>query len=95
LARDASRNRRETSVLVSPGSGASVWAVKVKSHVQDNVYLVCAVLIEELGASPIEFGEPMQAVNLAESFQEPGTLAPGTYAILCRLGERNVFYANP
>lgn len=95
LARGGSQNRRETSLLVSPGGSASLWAVKVKSHVRDNVYVVRAVLVEEPGVSPIEFGELMEAVNLAKSFQEPGVLAPGTYAMLCRLGERNIFYAVP
>jgi len=95
LARETAQSRRETSVLVSPGGGAAVWVVKVKSHVQDNVYMVCAVVIEEPGVPPTEFGEPMEAVNLAEPFQGPGALSPGACAILCRLGDRNVFYAVP
>lgn len=95
LAHDGSQSRRETSAIVSPGGGVSVWAVKVKSHVQDNVYMVRAVTIEETGLAPTEFGEQMEAVNLAESFQSPGAVSPGTHAILCRLGEKNVFYAVP
>lgn len=95
LAREDSQTRRETSAIVSPGGNASVWAIKVKSHVQDNIYMVRAVTIEATGATPTEFGEQMEATNLAESFQSPGTVSAGTHAIMCRLGEKNVFYAVP
>jgi len=40
-------------------------------------------------------GEPMQATNLAESFLTQGSLAAGTYALMCRVGDNNVFYATP
>lgn len=95
LARDGSQNRRETSTIVSPGGDASIWAITIKSHVQDNVYMVRAVMIEATGFTPTEFGAQMEATNLAESFQSPGTVSPGTHAIMCRLGENNVFYAVP
>jgi hypothetical protein len=35
----------------------------------------------------------MQAVNLAEPFLDEGTLSAGTYAIMSRVGDKNVFYA--
>jgi hypothetical protein len=95
LAREGPRSRGDTSALVWPGGGMALWVVKVKGHVEDNVYLVRTVTLEEPGVLPVEFGEPMEAVNLAEPFLEPGMLAPGTYAILCRVGEKNVFYALP
>lgn len=87
--------REETSALVCGGGSAWAWAVTVKSHVDGNVYMVRAVAIEETGSLPSEFGAPMEATNLAESFLSQGTLAPGTHAIMCRLGEKNVFYAKP
>jgi hypothetical protein len=95
MARSGPLHRQETSLLVSPGGGAWTWAVTIKSHVDRNVYLVRAVAIGETGSIPPEFGEPMEATNLAESFLGQGTLPAGTYAILCRLGEKNVFYATP
>ena len=95
MARGGPQNRQETSTVISPGGGASTWAVKIKSHVVRNVYKVCAVAIAETDAPPVEFGEQVEAVNLAESFAAEGTLAVGTYAILHRLGEVNVFYAVP
>jgi len=88
-------HREETSALVSGGGGAWAWAVTVKSHVDCNVYMVRAVAIEETGSLPSEFGEQMEATNLAESFLSQGMLPAGTYTIMCRLGEKNVFYAMP
>jgi hypothetical protein len=95
LAREGVENRRETSVVVAPGGRVTAWAVKVKSHVGYNVYLVRAVTVEDAGAIPTEFGEEMEATNLAESFLSQGALSPGAYAVMCRVGEKNVFYAVP
>jgi hypothetical protein len=95
LARAGSENRRETSVVISPGAGVTAWAVKVKSHIAYNVYQVRAVLIGAAGTMPAEMGELMEATNLAESFLSQGTLAAGTCAVMCRVGDKNVFYATP
>lgn len=95
LARDGSQSRRDVSAIVSPGGGTSLWAARVKSHVQDNVYMVRAVAIEAADPIPTEFGEQMEATNLAEPFQDQGTVSPGTHAMMFRLGERYVFYAVP
>jgi hypothetical protein len=95
LAREGSENRRETSAVISPGARVAGWAVKIKSHVAYNVYMVRAVVIESMGVIPSEIGEQMEAINLAESFLAQGTLAAGTYAIMCGVGDKNVFYAVP
>jgi len=95
LAREGSENRRETSAVISPGARVTAWAVKVKSHVAYNVYMVRAVVIEGAGVVPSEIGEQMEAANLAESFLAQGTLAVGTYAIMCGVGDKNIFYAVP
>jgi hypothetical protein len=84
---------QEVSVVTSPGARAAAWAVKVKSHVSYNVYNVCAVQLGEPGSVPVEMGQQMQAVNLAESFLDQGTLPAGTYAVMSRVGDKNVFYA--
>jgi hypothetical protein len=86
---------QEVSVVTSPGARAAAWAVKVKSLVSYNVYNVCAVQIGDPGSLPVEIGQQMQAVNLAESFLEQGTLQAGTYAVMSRVGDKNVFYAKP
>ena len=92
LARAGSGNRQESSVVISPGARVTAWAVKVKSHVDYNVYNVCAVVIGANGSVPLEIGEPMEAVNLAEPFLSQGTVPAGKYGILCRVGvESRVF----
>ncbi len=95
LAREGAENRREISAIVSPGARVTAWAVKVKSHVAYNVYMVRAVVIENVGVVPLEIGEQMEATNLAESFLAQGTVPAGTYAIMCAVGEKNVFWAVP
>ena len=86
-------NSGEISVVTSPGARAACWAVKVKSNSSYNVYNVVAVVIGDAGTAPAEIGGQMQAVNLAESFTEQGTLPAGTYTAMLRVGDRNVFYA--
>jgi hypothetical protein len=95
LARRGGEQAREVSVVVSPGARAAGWAVKIKSHVSYNVYNVTAVTIGSAGMTPVEIGGQMQAVNLAEPFAQQGTLPAGTYAVMCRAGDKNVFYAKP
>ena len=95
LARTGSENRQETSVVISPGARVMGWAVKVKSHVEYNIYNVRAIVIGVPGSMPFEIGEQMEAVNLAESFLDEGTVPAGKYGIMCRVGETNVFYAVP
>ncbi len=80
-------------VVTSPGAAAFVWAVKVKSLSSYNVYNVRAVELGEAGAVPIEIGTEMQAINLAEPFTQNGQLTSGTFVVMSRVGDKNVFYA--
>ena len=84
---------REVSVVTSPGARAVAYAVKVKSNCSYNVYNVCMVVLGEAGTLPVEIGQQMQAVNLAESFLQQGQLEAGTYVVMFRVGDKNVFYA--
>jgi len=93
LARVGSQDRGEISVVASPGARVAAWAVKIKSLSSYNVYNVRAVEIGDPGSLPVEIGEQIQAVNLAESFLEDGQLSAGTYAVMSRAGNKNVFYA--
>ncbi len=95
LARTGSEARRETSTVVSPGARIPARVVVVQSHLAYNIYIVRAVVMGGPGELPLEIGEQMEAVNLAESFLSAGTLASGTYALTTRVGEKNVFYAVP
>ncbi len=95
LARKGSEQIQEDSVVTSPGARTAGWAVKVKSNSSYNVYDVVAVVIGDAGSIPVEIGGQTQAVNLAESFQQQGTLSAGTYAVMFRVGDKNVFHVKP
>ncbi len=95
LARKNSEQIQEVSVVTSPGARTAAWAVKVKSNSSYNVYNVVAVVIGDAGSIPVEIGGQTQAVNLAESFQQQGTLSAGTYAVMFRVGDKNVFHVKP
>jgi len=92
LCRQGSVGTGETAVVTSPGARTSAWAVKIKSLSSYNVYNVRVVVIGDAGSLPVEIGAQMQAVNLAESFMQQGQLSAGTYAVMSRVGEKNVFY---
>ena len=95
LARKGSEQIQEVSVVTSPGARTAGWAVKVKSNSSYNFYNVIAVVIGDAGSIPVEIGQQTLAVNLAESFQQQGTLSAGTYAVMFRVGDKNVFYVKP
>jgi hypothetical protein len=95
LARVGSQETSEVSVVTSPGARTAAWTVKVKSLSSYNVYNVRAVEIGDPGSLPVEIGGQMQAVNLAESFLGTGQLPAGTFAVMSRVGGKNVFYAKP
>lgn len=95
LARQGGDNRKELSMAVGPASSTEAQPVTVISHVGCNVYNVQPVVLGEMGASPVQIAEPTRAFNLAESFQDQGTLAAGTYALMFCFGDKNAFYAMP
>ncbi|OHB77105.1 MAG: hypothetical protein A2Z25_11895 [Planctomycetes bacterium RBG_16_55_9] len=95
LSREGSQGAGEIAVVTSPGARTAAWAVKIKSHSSYNVYNVIAVVVGDAGSEPSEIGQQMQAVNLAEPFTQIGTLPTDTYAIMVRVGGKNVFYAEP
>ena len=95
LSREGSQGTEEIAVVMSPGARTAAWAVKVKSNSSYNVYNVISVIISVPGLAPSEIGQEVKAVNLAESFTQQGTLSTGTYAVMSRVGDKNVFYAKP
>ena len=95
LCREGSQGAGEITVVTSPGARTAAWAVKVKSNSSYNIYNVIAIVIGDAGSEPAEIGQQMQAVNLAESFTQQGTLPADTYAVMVRVGGKNVFYAEP
>jgi len=95
LVREGSPSVQEVATVASPGARAAAWAIKVKSLASYNVYNVVAVVIGEPGSLPMEIGQQVQAVNMAESFLQQGTLSAGAHAIMFRVADRNVFHAKP
>jgi hypothetical protein len=95
LSRAGSPGVGEIAIVTSPGDRAAAWAVKVKSNSSHNIYNVVAVVINAPGALPSEIGQEVQAVNLAEPFTQVGTLSAGTYAVISRVGDKNVFCVEP
>ena len=95
LARGGSQETSEIAIVTSPGARTAAWAVKVKSNSSYNVYNVIAVVIGDAGSQPTEIGQQMQAVNLAESFTQQGTLPTDTYAVMFIVGAKNVFHVEP
>jgi hypothetical protein len=95
LTRQGSEQAQEVSVVTSPGARVAAWAVKVKSNFSYNAYNVVTVVIGAAGSAPVEIGAQTQAVNLAESYLQQGTLTAGTLAVMFRVGDKNIFYAKP
>ena len=93
LCREPSERLKETAILRSPGSGTSSWPARILYNSSYNVYNVVNVLIGEPGSEPVARGIEAQAVNLAEPFDQQGTLSSCTYVIIFRLGSKYVFYA--
>lgn len=85
----------EISVVRSPGSVAQVLTAKVESLSSYNLYNVRAVVLDDVGIEPLELGGQMKAFNLAESFTQQGQLQAGEYIVMCRVGDKNIFYAKP
>jgi len=77
----------------SPGARVAAWTIKVISLSSYNVYNVRTVQVGEPGTVPALIGNQVEAVNVAESFLGEGQLPAGTYAIMFRVGDKNVFYA--
>jgi hypothetical protein len=92
LSRAPSQRTSETAIVTSPGAGAVAWAAKIKSRYSYNVYNVVTVVVGDAGTEPYEIGEQRLATNLAEPFDQQGTLAAETYIIMFRVGTKNVFH---
>lgn len=85
----------ETSIINSPGSNTSAWLARILENISYNIYDVVNVVPGEAGIEPILMDLHSQAINIAEPFDEQGTLSIGTNVIIFRLGNKYVFYAKP
>lgn len=93
LCREPSVRLKENTILSSPGTGTQTYAVRIQSRSSYNVYNVVNVTFGEPGSEPAVMGMDVQAINLAEPFDQQGTLSAGTYVIIFRLRNKYVFYA--
>lgn len=82
----------ETQRVTAPGARPTAWVIKIVGLDCYNIYNVQVVQLGSAGVWPAGVGAQMQAVNVAEPFDESGQLPAGTYAIMFRSGDRNVFY---
>jgi len=83
----------EVARVIGAGGGTIAFAAKVKSNYECNVYKVRIVEILAEGQTPAELGSELKAFNLAEPFNQQGQLPQGTYIVMLKVGDKNVFYA--
>jgi len=84
---------KEKEVVATSGTIAEIFAAQIKSRKLYNVYSVQPVLIKAIGESPIEVGDQVEAVNVAESFLYPGNAEIGLYVLVYVSQGRFVFWA--
>ncbi len=86
----------EPTLVQAPGAMPPAWAIKIVGNAEYNVYNVRQVSIAAPGVPPVTIGSSdLPAVNLAESFFSTGSVPEGTYAVMWRAGDKNVFYVKP
>lgn len=93
IARCGSASVPEPLRTTSPGARQSIWSAKVLSNTSYNLYSVALVKLNQPGQTPTQLDTQMQAFNLAESFTSQGSLSAGTYVVISRVGDKNIFYA--
>lgn len=86
----------EHALVAVAGATVPAWTVKVTSLDSYNFYNVRQVSVNAPGVLPSTVGSnDVQAYNLAESFLSSGNVASGTYAVMWRVGDKNVIYVEP
>ena len=86
----------EQARVATTGDPPAAWVIKVLSLDSYNIYNVQQVGLSLPGFTPPPVGNSStQAINIAEPFETTGNLASGTYAIMWRVGTKNVFAVAP
>ena len=86
----------EYALVAASGAMLPAWMIEVVSNAEYNLYNVRQVRILSPGVEPVTLsGSETEAFNLAESFLSTGSVAAGTYAVMWRAGDQNVFYVIP
>ncbi len=95
LCREPGVRFKETAIFNSSGTGSSSHAVRIQGNLSYNVYNVVNVTLGAPGCEPVAIGMDIQAINMAEPFDQQGTVPVGTYVIIFKLGNKYIFYAKP
>lgn len=85
----------ENAFVTSAGGKIAGFAAEVISKYDYNHYNVSAVEIHPEGIPATIIGSEVRAVNVAEPFDQQGTLAAGTIVLMFKMGEYYCFYAKP
>lgn len=93
ISRHETGQGRETWSVASAGSQPLPLPIKIVSNVSYNVYNVEVVEVGSAGSLPTAISLETEATNMGEAFQSQGQLPAGTYSIMFRAGDKNVFYA--
>ena len=87
--------RQTDTIISSPGEGAIACIAKIQSNSSYNLYNLMSVELEDAGSEPVTSGLQVEAFNIAEPFDQQGTLANGTYVIVFRVAGKYVFNVQP
>lgn len=96
LQRSQQARQAESVLVAASGAAPPAWLIEVIGSIEYNLYEVRQVRISSSGMAPAPVGgSTTEAFNIAESFTAAGTLTAGTYAVMWRVGDKNVFYVKP
>ena len=88
--------KNEHIIVAASGTAPAAWSIEVVENVEYNLYEVRQVCIGAPGESPAALGgSTTQAFNIAESFISAGSISAGTFAVMWRIGDKNVFQVEP
>jgi len=83
----------QLDLVTATGTMPPAWVIRVVSLDSYNYYNVKLVEITAPGNPPSSITENIKAYNVAESFDTgSGSVSTGTYAVMWRAGNCNVFY---
>ena len=86
----------ELDLVTATGTIPPAWVIRVVSLDSYNYYNVKLVEITAPGNPPSSITENIKAYNVAESFDTgSGSVSAGTYAVMWRAGNCNVFHVAP
>ena len=93
---DGRAMKDELDLVTATGTMPPAWVIRVVSLDSYNYYNVQLVEITAPGNPPSSITDNIKAYNVAESFDTgSGSVSVGTYAVMWRAGNCNVFHVVP